>query len=84
MENHVFYPKQHLQPAIDPLKTTTINFSTYHSGSSKILPSAPTALDTLCALIGNIRGGLGGGKSGTCSLCSSELEWFSSDLSTVV
>jgi hypothetical protein len=26
----------------------------------------------------NIMGGVGGGKSGTCSLCSSELDVFSS------
>jgi hypothetical protein len=42
------------------------------------LPSAVGALDRVCELMRNIMGGVGGGKSGTCSLCSSELDVFSS------
>lgn len=41
------------------------------------LPSAPKALVTVWALIRSIRGGFEGGKFGTVSLCSSELDMSS-------
>lgn len=56
----------------------------HHSVPLSILPSDPKALFIGCALIRNINGGLGDGKSGTCSLCSSELECVSSIFSEVV